>query len=262
MNGRIAILVGLIALFTVILVGSTCAVDIKDAVAIWLFDEEDEELVLDSTGNGNNGQIINGTEWVADGKFGGALLFDGMDDYVEIPASEFLEMGESDLTLTFWFNTENSAAQRPFTKGAVDTPREGYSSFITGGVLCAQLSDGVARQHIPGTINVTDGIWHFGTIVWERNATTRIYVDGNLDVESPTSYQGEEITKETVPGIMGRKSVDSQQYFNGLLDEIAIFKEALTEGEINRLMQGLAGFIMAVEPSDKLAAAWAAIKIQ
>ena len=88
MNGRIAILVGLIALFTVILVGSTCAVDIRDAVAIWLFDEEDEELVLESTGNGNNGQIINGTEWVADGKFGGALLFDGLDDYVEIPASE------------------------------------------------------------------------------------------------------------------------------------------------------------------------------
>ena len=260
MKRRIFILLSLFAL--VIYVNSTYAVSLESAVAIWLFDEEDDELVEDSTENGNNGTLINGVEWVNDGKFGGALQFDGMDDYVEVPASESLEMGESDLTLSFWFKTSNADAQRPVTKGAVDTTREGYASFITGGVLCAQFSDGVARQHIPGTIDITDDNWHFGTIVWERDSTTKIYIDGVLDVEQATPYPGEDITKETVPVIMGRKSVDSQQYFNGLLDEVAIFKEALTENEIKSIMAGLATFISAVEPSGKLVTTWATIKTQ
>ena len=262
MKKRISILFGMFALIIVILANPAYAVNLESAVAIWLFDEEDDEVIVDSSGNGNDGTLMNGTKWVNDGKFGGALQFDGMDDHVEVPASESLEMGESDLTLSFWFKTSSSEFQRPLTKGAVDTAREGYASFMRDDVLCAQLSDGKARQHIPGKIKVTDGAWHFGTIVWERNATTRIYVDGQLDVEQATSYQGEEITKETVPVIMGKKSIDSAQYFDGLLDEIAIFKEALTEDEIESVMQGLASLIIAVEPSGKLTTTWASIKAQ
>lgn len=140
MKREIFILVSLVALVIVILVNSTYAIDLRSAVGIWLFDGGKGDTAKDSSGNGNSGTLINGPKWV-DGKFGDALQFDGVDDYVEVSASKSLEMGKSDLTLSFWFKTKNSKHQRPLTKGAVDTAREGYASFMRDNVLCAQLSN-------------------------------------------------------------------------------------------------------------------------
>jgi hypothetical protein len=55
-----------------------------DLVAYWKFDEGAEATAYDSSGNNNNGTLINMdpfTDWV-DGKIGKALQFDGADDYV------------------------------------------------------------------------------------------------------------------------------------------------------------------------------------
>ena len=49
-------------------------------VAEWHFDEDSGNVFGDSSGNGNDGVIYEAT-WV-DGKFGKALEFDGIDDYL------------------------------------------------------------------------------------------------------------------------------------------------------------------------------------
>ena len=60
MRERIFVLFGLLALATVALANSVYAVNIENAAAIWLFDEEDDEIVVDSSRNGNNGTLMNG----------------------------------------------------------------------------------------------------------------------------------------------------------------------------------------------------------
>jgi hypothetical protein len=49
----------------------------------------------------------------------------------------------------------------------------------------------------------------------------------------------------------------------GVMDEVAIFDEALTEKEIQDIMnspRGLAGLYLAVNPEDKAATTWSQIK--
>ncbi len=212
-------------------------------VAFWLFDDGAGDIATDSSGNGNNG-TMNGPTWSNEGMFGGALSFDGANDYVEVPASESLEMGTSDLTVSCWFKTSSPSQQRPFTKGAVNLPSpKGYATFINGGRLAAQLTNSVERATVRGPTNITDGQWHYLTCVWERNGTTRTYVDGVLDAEAPTPFQGEDISDSSAMVIIGKKHYENYQWLNGLLDELVVFKNALTEEEIALAATGLENFL-------------------
>lgn len=68
-----------VAINLVLILQSVAKFDLRTAVAVQLFDEEKGNVEEDFTGNGNNGTLMNRTEWV-DGKIGKALKFDGIDD--------------------------------------------------------------------------------------------------------------------------------------------------------------------------------------
>ena len=76
------------------------AVDLEDIVGLWLFDDDDPAVAIDSSGNGHEGQI-KGAQLV-DGKYGGALMFDGADDEVTVPHADDLTL--SSFTIAAWFN--------------------------------------------------------------------------------------------------------------------------------------------------------------
>lgn len=54
-------------------------------VGLWHFDEGTGSTASDSSGNGNDGTL-------SGGKFGNALIFDGVDDYVHIPYDVSLDI--------------------------------------------------------------------------------------------------------------------------------------------------------------------------
>ena len=84
--------IGIILLLTVVFAG--CLEDnvefasndtqfsIDGLVGHWSFDEGNGNVVYDYSGNDNTGNIY-GATWV-EGVLGGALSFDGVDDYIEI----------------------------------------------------------------------------------------------------------------------------------------------------------------------------------
>src|SRR4030043_2328796 len=71
-------------------------------VSHWRFDEGSGVIAYDSVG-GNNGTIY-GAKWTSNGKFGGALVFYGYNDYVNIG-----NLGiTGDWTVTFWAKSSNN----------------------------------------------------------------------------------------------------------------------------------------------------------
>jgi len=64
----------------------------RGLVGRWTFDEGRGSIVRDVSGRDNHGTVMGGAKW-AEGKIGGALEFDGMDDFVSIP-------NESDFDIT------------------------------------------------------------------------------------------------------------------------------------------------------------------
>ena len=66
----------------------------------WKLDEGSGTTAYDSSGNGNHGTLTNGPSWTS-GKIGGAVSFDGADDYVQVPDSNTLDLANA-LTLAMW----------------------------------------------------------------------------------------------------------------------------------------------------------------
>jgi hypothetical protein len=72
-------------------------------VGSWHFNEGSGTVAYDSSGNNNNGNLVNGPTWV-DGKFGKALSFDGVDDYVDIPSGVPSSLlGSNPKMVILWF---------------------------------------------------------------------------------------------------------------------------------------------------------------
>ena len=71
----------------------------QDILAYWHFDENQGNVVSDSSGNGNNGTIhnMNENDWVS-GVSGKALDFDGVDDYISMSNDVWSE----EITLETW----------------------------------------------------------------------------------------------------------------------------------------------------------------
>ena len=60
--------------------------DVDEHIVLWLqFDEGAGGVTADSSNYGNDGTIV-GPTWT-EGKYGSVLLFDGIDDYVEVASN-------------------------------------------------------------------------------------------------------------------------------------------------------------------------------
>jgi len=79
---------------------SFARIDPETVAGAWLFDEE-ADVVEDVSGNGNNGIVNGDPEW-DDGKFGGAISYDGMNDFVDCGAGESLSVGTDNFSLVAW----------------------------------------------------------------------------------------------------------------------------------------------------------------
>lgn len=55
-------------------------------LAHWPLDDGSGPVAVDTTGDGHDGILTNGPLWNANGRFGGALALDGIDDYVSVGA--------------------------------------------------------------------------------------------------------------------------------------------------------------------------------
>ena len=73
-------------------------------VAWWKFDETNGSKAYDSSGNGHDGNLSGGPTW-ATGKIGGALSFDGGDDYVVTDVTTGL-----DFSVSTWVKTSDNYA--------------------------------------------------------------------------------------------------------------------------------------------------------
>ena len=73
-------------------------------VAWWKFDETNGTVAYDSSGNGNDGNLSGGPTWTT-GKIGGALNFDGINDYILTPLKGRRNI---DITWSLWIKTQTT----------------------------------------------------------------------------------------------------------------------------------------------------------
>lgn len=100
-------------------------------VGRWALDATSGTTAIDSSGFNNNGTLVNGPAWNSGGKLGGALSFDGVNDYVTLGNPTSLIPG-STITLAGWMRCCATTRSRRSTRrppGPRSTPARTASAW-------------------------------------------------------------------------------------------------------------------------------------
>ncbi len=235
-------------------------IDPKSIVGIWLFDEGSGDTAKDSSGNGNDGKLMNDPKWVV-GKFGKALEFDGKDDYVDCGSDENLNVNS--FTLAVWvFPTSIDASTHEMIagKGWSATERSYYLSLYQGKAFISFRDPGnTAQADVQGNTESQKSTWyHIAGIHNQATGKAAIYINGVKENEKTIDY---DVMVTPKPFWIGNMA-DQTLHFNGIIDDVAIFSVALTEDDIKRIMEKGLSAELAVSLSGKLTITWGSIKKQ
>jgi subtilisin family serine protease len=231
-------------------------------VSWWKFDEGSGTIAYDSAGD-NDGQLVNGPAWTT-GQIDGALSFDGTNDYVTVGSPANLDnLPLYNLTISAWIYDEHSTGETWGTIFGTYVSPNGWSfrtiSNATGDrSLYLQVPFSGNNQSAWATYHSSYGTilgntWHHVVGVWDSSTkTAKLYIDG-----AETTYQ------TANPGVgaynsdasnnkeMGRLPL-AVQYFNGIIDDVRIYNQALSAEEILQLYQkGLSSRALNPNPADR-----------
>ena len=199
----------------------------------------------DESGNGNHG-TPNGATLTTDrfGNTDSAYSFDGSTNYISIPDNPNINVqtGES-FTISYWtkHNAQNngkymiskyngSIGVQPSYALGTGSNGDSYSWFeFTAG-------NGIENR---GNIDLNDTNWHNITTVFKSGESVSIYVDGVLDIQHPATHSGSisNLTDLTIGC-----GANIAQFYNGKIDDIKIYKKALTEDEIKNETNNLVAY--------------------
>jgi len=198
--------------------------------AYYPFDEGSGVVVPDSSGQGRNGSFVNGESgaWV-EGRFAGALNFDGLDDYVSITDYKGIT-GRQPRTCAAWIKTDKPGgdivAWGVNLVGARWTIRTDEASRLR-----AEIGGGAAV----GTRFIADNQWRHVAVVSDGTnpANFKFYIDGTPDFLSSSATTP--VNTVSAGDVVIGAGVDYTRCFRGLIDELVLFDVALTGSQVRRL---------------------------
>jgi lysophospholipase L1-like esterase len=166
----------------------------------------------------------------------GAQQFDGINDAVNVADNDTFEWTSDDsFSIEFWMRTDASSLENMVIVGR----DEGLSHWWVGCSSVGNLSrfglrdsDGVFRG-ISGTTPIADNQWHHIVAVRDKSTNeNRIYVDGILENSLQHDYTGDFSGDADVN--IGYLDADSLYRYEGIVDELAIYNQALSATEIQQ----------------------------
>ncbi|MBT5689526.1 MAG: DUF5011 domain-containing protein, partial [Opitutae bacterium] len=211
--------------------------EVAGLIANWTFNDGTGDKLKDSTGiiDGTLQNFTNlDTAWV-DGKFGKALQFDGIDDYVLLPAASKLDLQK--MTISLWVNATNYAQQGfIFEKTANGLLNSQYNLFLDStDELNFRLIQGgnLNDTSVSANVNLEADAWNHVAVTYDGFLKS-IFINGEFITAMPA----------VIPINMGPNGVSTigaigsgnDYFFNGLIDDIQIYNRAVPEGEIPFLM--------------------------
>lgn len=228
---------GFILFLTVILAGVFTPL----AVATdgnWKLDEGSGTSAADSSGNDNDGTLINGPTWVA-GKIGQAVLFDGSNDHIEIDPPETAATTAVSLAAWVWRTADQSGIRGVMSQQRGTGDDERYMLYFNSNIARWWV-DTIGTDNVVANTGVSpNGEWIHLAGTYEAS-TTKLYVNGTL-VASATAT-AEINGAGTRPLIIGANHNDNtssvQEAFGGRVDDARIYDRALTAAEVSTLAAG------------------------
>jgi len=194
--------------------------------AHWKFNECDGGTLGDSSGHDYNG-VINGATWTDDGYSGCALIFDGVNDYVDLDShsSDIMFNKTDDVIFSFYFKSSGTGLIYSATASWGINPEFRIELLSNGSLLFYTITQmcGIIL-YSNGTYN--DGDWHHVEYYHNgisSNPTVTLFVDGVFD-STFTHWLCEIESDDYALCTLGIHSYNSTDPFDGYIDEFKIIK--------------------------------------
>ena len=221
----------------------------------WTFDKSDTDAKVAKDALGENDGEIKGAPKSVEGIVGEALSFNGTEDYIVMgPATT----GQN-LTYAMWIKV---AALPGGPKVIIwdDDPQGGGDSWLElladGTVQTQRGGDGfgVFKTETP----VEAGEWTHITFVADGDSEKKmLYINGEADAEADGKINSRDTRSHVVVAVgHDRNAFIKPFYFEGEIDDVAVYHRALDDKEVMENYQ----IAFDVEPAGKLAVTWGAIK--
>jgi len=213
-------------------IGEVAPPGLQDSLVFYysFYADRDPETAIDISGRGNHGEV-HGATYTTDSVLGGAMLFDGGDDYVKLP-----DVSLGAFSFSAWVTTsaDDMNNRRIFV---LDGGGDNYYALQGNG-------GGGIGLYVTEDIEINEYEWQFTTGKWTHITVTHdgeainIYINGKL-VETGAGDFSETITGNAYIGFSGYfegdERHDGDYCWQGKIDEAALFNRGLTAEEVGNL---------------------------
>ncbi len=190
--------------------------------------------------NGVDG-ILAPAAWTVNGRRGGGIVLNGVDEAVTIPDSEAIDFDtDAAFTVMAWIkaplvqndtlNTDNDIIEKWDGIGGYPfVIRISNQDATTPGQITAARYDGSSGVSVFSRTRINDARWHHVAFVRENTGVLRLYIDGEEEASAQDTLTGS--TRNNSPLFLGKRNAIN--FFTGELDEVAIYSTALTNVQID-----------------------------
>ncbi len=191
--------------------------------------------VLDASGNGNDG-TINGDPNFVEGMVGMAMEFDGDGDFIDCGNAPILALTDA-VSISAWIKVAVQGADHK-VGGNQDGTNGGYKMSVYNDkvefeIRTSSNSAVLNRSVAGGTVLEVDVWYHVAGVYSLADGYIRTYINGELDRELETT---DALGASPGPLMIGCEPFSTGQYnFNGFMDDIRVYNEALSEAEVRYL---------------------------
>ena len=227
----------------------TFAVDIHGPAGHWKLDDNaDTSTVVDSSGEGNDGMVVNdesnysSDQHNASGKINGAFDFDGSSDLIDCGSDPSLQFERTDsFSFSFWININDLTPSTVKDIICHETNGTGYrivQSWYGGDTKIGFILENTSNYLAVETKNGIGPGWHHVVIIYAGTSTPGgivVYVDNQVFGLSMINSNLTSTTSATANFYIGAYRSMSSNFFNGSLDNVMVFKHLLSEREISNL---------------------------
>jgi len=181
------------------------------------------ELLLDTSGNKNNGHVTH-VRWTREGRLAGGCEFTGKNSFVDVP----LPPGSPSGTVCLWFRTLTDHAEEQVLLDS----GSGYTVCVVGNSAPpaekGRLRVTLAGRECFSEVTVNDRAWHHAAIICDVTHLS-VAVDG---VSQKQGVEWHDKTPESKRSLRFGKSLSEssskaqERGFVGIMDEVMIFSKA------------------------------------
>jgi hypothetical protein len=200
-------------------------------VGRWGFDEGTGTVAKDSSGNGNHGTVY-GATWV-DGRYGKALSFDGVNDYLEIGDKTLFDFGSGNFSLIAFISPKGS--QLASYAGTIISKGSGYMINIFAATNVYEYyvytGSGYGLYHA-----VSPGVPQMVALVRSGDVMYAYCIDETTYWSTSTAISGSVITAGAKL-LIGNVEGSSRPLAANYVDEVHVYNRALSSAEIQEIFQ-------------------------